>query len=227
MGRVLTYKDSEITSLLNKLADKTTESDEYADTMYKIGMLLGRLILPKIKENCTTISLASTVEDADYLGKGIIDVLEGDGNKVLLTVFWNKRFNPDSESDYSVAPIIKEFHEKGEVKASFLIIIKSIISSSCVVRTNLTRLIEASAPDQILVVAPVLLKGAIKSLEDEFDEAVSSKFEYLYFAEDDSKTQDGMVEPGIGGDIYMRLGFEGQNAKNSYIPKIVKERRAK
>ncbi len=41
------------------------------------------------------------------------------------------------------------------------------------------------------------------------------------------KTQDGMVEPGIGGDVYTRLGFSGQNAKNKYVPNIVKERRVK
>jgi hypothetical protein len=48
----------------------------------------------------------------------------------------------------------------------------------------------------------------------------------LFFAEDDERTEDGIVLPGIGGDVYERLGFEGQETKNRFIPKIVRERRA-
>jgi len=101
------------------------------------------------------------------------------------------------------------------------------VEDADVVRTNLTRLIEESNPDRILVVAPVLLRGATVSLESEFDSSISQKFEYLYFAEDTDKTDDGMVDPGIGGDVYQRLGFEGQVLKNRFTPEIVKERRYK
>lgn len=216
-----------IEGLLDKLVDIKTGVEEYADTIYELGKELGKLILAKIDTRQKKIVLSSTAEDADYLGKGIIDVLEENGKAVFLTVFWNKRFNPGEESALAVAPIIKEFHEKRDVESPILIIIKSIISSSCVVRTNLTRLIEESNPEQILVVAPVLLKGATRNLENEFDDDISKKFDYIYFAEDDMKTKEGLVEPGIGGDVYKRLGFEGQNAKNRFVPNIVKERRVK
>jgi hypothetical protein len=198
-----------------------------AQIMYELGSKLGNLIVTKIADSDKRIALACTVEDADYLSKGIIDVLEKKGKKVFLTVFWNKRFNPNNESDISVAPIIKEFHEEGYKDVPILIIVKSIISSSCVVRTNLTKLIEESDPERILVVAPVLLQGAIKNLESEFDDRIVRKFDYVFFAEDDKKTQDGLVYPGIGGDIYTRLGFDNQDAKNKFIPNIVKERRYK
>ncbi|HWK04347.1 MAG TPA: hypothetical protein VNS58_11980 [Puia sp.] len=226
MGRIFEDRNvnQDIVDLLDRLTNKETGSKEYANAMYALGKEFGRLILAKVS-SYKTIALASTVEDADSLGKGIIDVLEENGKKVLLTVFWNKRFNPNKENQLSVAPIIKEFHEKREIDAPVLIIIKSIISSSCVVRTNLTKLIEESNPEQILVVAPVLLKGAIANLESEFDATITQKFNYLYFAEDDKKTRDGFVDPGIGGDVYKRLGFEGQDAKNKFIPAIVKERR--
>ncbi|HMH23509.1 MAG TPA: hypothetical protein VK563_17105 [Puia sp.] len=227
MGRILNDNVSkDISSLLDRLIDQGTKRQEYAQTMYELGNKLGDLIL-KRTTGSDRITLACTVEDADYLGKGIIDVLEKKGKKVFLTVFWNERFKPNIENGVSVAPIIKKFHEEGYKDIPVLIIIKSIISGSCVVRTNLTDLIGESHPKQILVVAPVLLEGATESLEREFEDNVSRKFEYLYFAIDDQKNQDGLVDPGIGGDVYKRLGFEGQKMKNKFVPNIVKERRYK
>jgi hypothetical protein len=211
-------------NLLNRLINEQTDSREYAHTMYELGAVFGHIILNKIKDT-NSIALASTVEDADFLGKGIIDVLESNGKKVLLTVFWNKRFKPNPENGLSVAPIIREFHEQGYDKTDALIIIKSIIANSCVVRTNLTKLIEESDPKKIFIVAPVLLAGAIKNLQKEFDEKISKRFSYLYFAEDSEKNKDGIVLPGIGGDVYQRLGFFNQDSKNKFVPEIVKERR--
>jgi len=213
-----------IEELLEKLIDSSTDSHHYADTMYQLGVEFGHIILNEIKQ-ASTITLACTVEDADYLAKGILDVLERQNNKVFLAVFWNKRFKAGDEYSISVAPIIKEYHESGFNKTNILIILKSIIANSCVVRTNLTRLIEESSPEEILVVAPVLLKGAKENLEREFDQSISKRFRYLYFAEDDEKTKEGIVLPGIGGDVYKRLGFTGQEAKNRFTPSIVKERR--
>jgi hypothetical protein len=213
-----------IEELLERLIDKSTDSHQYANTMYQLGVEFGKVIFNQIRQ-ASTITLACTVEDADYLGKGILDVLEQRNNKVSLTVFWNKRFKAGDKNGISVAPIIREYHEKGFNETHILIILKSIIANSCVVRTNLTRLIEESRPEVVLVVAPVLLKGAKENLEREFDQSISRKFRYLYFAEDDEKTTEGIVLPGIGGDVYQRLGFTGQEAKNRFTPSIVKERR--
>jgi len=227
MGRELEKEfanDEEVVGLLNDLINKGTDKYKYADTMYNLGKAFGKILLPKIS-GYPNINLASTVEDADYLAKGVIDVLEQKGQKVFLTVFWNNNFKPNEENGIAIAPIIKEFNQKNDAPVNLLIIVKSIISSSCVVRTNLTRLIEKSTPDHIFVVAPVLLKGAIGSLKSEFDNEISQKFEYLYFAVDDERTEDGLVQPGIGGNIYNRLGFSNQMAKNRYIPDIVKQRR--
>jgi len=51
------------------------------------------------------------------------------------------------------------------------------------------------------------------------------QFEFFYFAVDDERTGQGEVLPGVGGIIYDRLGFDGQDGKNSYTPEIVKQRR--
>lgn len=225
MSRILQNDmvNDSIVSLLSRLTNKDTKESEYALAMYELGKAFGEILLPQI--NAATVALASTVEDADYLGRGIVEVLEREGKKVLLTVFWNKRFKPNEENQISIAPIVKEFHEPGYEKADTMIIIKSIISSSCVVRTNLTNLIEVANPEKIFVVAPVLLEGALAKLEKEFTQEISNKFKYLFFAVDTERTNEGIVIPGIGGDVYNRLGFKGQDAKNKFIPEIVKKRR--
>jgi hypothetical protein len=219
--------DDHVAGLLNKLIDTQTNSGDYGKAMYELGLEFGRLIIENSSPLEDCISVATTVEDADYLTKGIIDFLENHGKKVALTVFWNKRFIPNKENQIPVAPIFKEFHEEGYQNASTMVIVKSIISSSCVVRTNLTRLIEDWEPERILIVAPVLLDGSKAKLESEFDEKTAKKFRYLYFREDNLKNDDGTVIPGIGGDVYKRLGFESQYKKNSFTPEIVRTRRYK
>jgi hypothetical protein len=214
--------NEKVKRLLEILVDTSVSADTYGEIMYQLGLAFGPLIRKRVKEK-SAVTLACTVEDADHLARGIIDYLEHHKSKVFLNVFWNKRFKP---AGISVAPIVKQYHDKESIKTSTIIIIKSIISSSCVVRTNLTRLIEEYVPEQILVVAPVLMKGSLQKLESEFDAAISRKFEYLYFAEDDVR-KDGIIIPGIGGDIYQRLGFTDQEDKNRYIPRIVKLRRKK
>jgi hypothetical protein len=120
--------------------------------MYNLGYAFGPLIEQQLKYP-TTVTLACTVEDADHLAAGMIDYLEQKDNKIYLNVFWNKRFKPGG---ISAAPIVKQYRDKGSAPTHSLVMLKSIISSSCVVRTNLTRLIEQFLPDQIFVVAPVL-----------------------------------------------------------------------
>jgi hypothetical protein len=49
----------------------------------------------------------------------------------------------------------------------------------------------------------------LQNLESEFDSSISSRFQYLYVAEDEVRTADGTLVPGIGEDIYRRIGFTG------------------
>lgn len=209
--------------LLERLLDVDLSPTEYGAVMYNLGHTLGPILAEKV-EAFSELTLACTVEDADHLAKGMIDFLESHNNRVYLNVFWNVRFKAGG---ISVAPIAKQYKDRDTKHTKTLVVIKSIISSSCVVRTNLTRLIEEFMPDEILVVAPVLLKGSIGSLESEFAKSISERFSYLFFAEDDVRTDDGIIIPGIGGDIYQKLGFDGQSQKNRFIPQIVKERRTK
>lgn len=214
-----------IRSLLNTLTDKSIETQLYQETMTKLGMSLGNALLTKIDKE-KSVYLASTVEDADFLARGVLNQLENHLDSVAFACFWNQRFSPFEIEDLKVAPILKKYQEPTESKVDYLIVIKSIISGACVVKTNLINLIQKITPDTIFIVAPVMYHKSQEKLINEFEKDIYEKLEFLYFAEDDERTQEGEVIPGIGGMVYERLGFKGQEDKNRYIPEIVKERRS-
>jgi hypothetical protein len=45
---------------------------------------------------------------------------------------------------YKVAPILRKYQEPSDKKVKYLIVLKSIISGACVVRTNLVNLIQTN-----------------------------------------------------------------------------------
>ena len=60
---------------------------------------------------------------------------------------------------------------------------------------------------------------------EEFPRAVSAKFEFVFLAEDDERTEQGWVQPGIGGEIYRLLGLGTKADAGRYRPEILDERR--
>lgn len=216
---------NEIKSLLDSLVDQRTQSQEYANAFYQLGGALSDFIWnSQFLSPQTKVTLACSSEDADWLSKGILDRLENHVAKINLAVFWNIRSNAFEDKTLPIAPIIKTYIESLE-NVDILIVCKSIINTSCVVRTNLTYLIERITPKRIFIASPVLFKNAIPSLENEFPKSISNKFNFFYFAEDNEVTESGEVIPGIGGSVYRRLGLEDSIKKNKYIPVIVKQRR--
>lgn len=220
--------DSAILSYLEDLANKNIESERYRLVMKKLGNKLGQIILNRVIDSPrNSLYLASTVEDADFLAKGIILQLEDYFPNIGYACFWNKRFSPFGISDLKVAPILKRYQEPSPNNIDYLIIVKSIISGACVVKTNLINLIQKINPNRILIVAPVMYIDAEEKLKVEFELEISNKFEFIYFAKDNERTPEGEVIPGIGGSVYERLGFQGQDDKNTYIPELVRSRRAR
>ncbi len=217
--------NNHIRSLLDTLADKSIEAQQYQETMTKLGISLGDALLTKIDKE-KSVYLASTVEDADFLARGVLNQLENHLDSVAFACFWNQRFSPFEIEDLAIAPILKKYQEKTLNDVNYLIVIKSIISGACVVKTNLINLIQTITPEKIIIVAPVMYHTAQEKLKREFDNDIYEKFQFIYFAEDDERTQEGEVIPGIGGMVYERLGFQGQDDKNRYIPEIVKQRRS-
>lgn len=216
----------EAKGVLDRLIDPATDHSQYRAAMYTLGQLLADAALTRIEPD-KEICLACTVEDADYLAKGLLDEIQKlhPSQPIRLACFWNKTtFEPFGCEEYEIAPIIKTYREPVKDKNCILIIVKSIISGACVVATNITSLISDLTPSRILVASPVMLHGAKEKLEHHFSAELVERFEYLVFAIDDEK-EHGAVKPGVGGDVYQRYGWDGVSDKNKAIPQIVSVRR--
>jgi hypothetical protein len=219
--------NTDVQALLSRLIDKGTVPALYRDTMTKLGSTFGDVLLNTIKDDSVSVCLASTVEDADFLAKGILERLETRLKSVTFACFWNQRLSPFDVEDLQIAPILRKYQEPTATKIDFLIVVKSIISGACVVRTNLVELIQTIEPETIFVIAPVIHTQSEEKLKQEFDSDIYEKFQFLYFAQDSERNPDGEMIPGIGGMVYDRLGFQDQDRKNQYTPEIVKSRRNK
>jgi len=217
--------------LLEVLIDEHTAPPAYQKAMTELGQEMASTIaahkLPHEAATKPTVCIVCTVEDADFLARGLLDGLLAAGvgaDQVKLMCFWNERvsnFPGSSGKDFDVAPAVKQYREAVDLSHAVVIVLKSIISGACVVKTNLATLIQEAVPSKVIVAAPVMLKGAEEKLAEEFPRSISDRFEYVTFAVDDKKVGDN-VEPGIGGVVYDRLGFVD---KNTYVPQLVQERR--
>ncbi|MEJ2415492.1 MAG: hypothetical protein P8Y45_00860 [Exilibacterium sp.] len=209
--------------LLNRLLESDISAGDYRETMFKIGCHLGQS-LSQLVERDKKYCVVSTVEDADYLAKGIIDVLRKKASTIFLVCLWNQRSTVE-ETNTSIAPIYNRFYQAGYEQADDFIVVKSIISGSCVVKTNITEIFQRVQPKAIHVVAPVMHIESEFKLRSEFPERISSRFDFTYIAQDSIRDEaSGEVSPGLGGNVYEKLGFIDQSDKNSYFPEIVKER---
>ncbi|NWK96948.1 hypothetical protein DM806_14995 [Sphingobium lactosutens] len=192
--------------------------------MRAVGHELGRCFARDVGVSGKNVYLAVTVEDADYLAAGIAAALVEAGAKIAVACFWNTRKKAGGYKWLDVATIVNEYREPMPEHLEHLVVVKSIISGACVVKTNLMHLLETAQPEQIDIMAPVVLEGAEDRLASEFDPDTVSKFRYWLLAKDDTKDDTGNVVPGIGGEVYGRLGFDGQQGKNAHFPEFIKER---
>lgn len=197
--------------------------EEYRRLMTDLGAELAHGLILRLGRN-DRILLICTNEDADFLAKGMLEALEQCGyNHINLACFWNERKRVGAELD--IAPIIRRYVEPTDAVDVF-IVVKSILSSACTIRTNISEMVYQKDPKRILIAAPVIYDKAISMLEAEFDKEIVEKFEYFWLAKDDERKSDGEVVPGIGGSIYELLGIGTSETKNRYIPELVKARRA-
>ena len=210
-----------IRASLEALADKTTDVEEYRKAFHMLGEELGKVLAHEYKAiSAEHTMLVCASEDADWLATG---VESGFGRGELKkSVYWSSRevvhINEDG-SKVEISPIEKAYEEPID-DCQLLVIVKSIISTSCVVKTQLTRLIGKISPKQIAILAPVMYKDGIPNLMREFPEEISSRFKFVTFAIDDERVGSEVV-PGIGGMVYPRLGLVDIETKNYYIPEMV------
>ena len=221
----LQYGDEKlIRKSLDALADKTTGVEAYRNAFEMLGVELGRVLAQKAGDVLAEETmLVCASEDADWLAQG---VESGFGKGELpVSVYWNTRntvYQSENGEKIEISPIVKAYEEP-IAKCRLLIVVKSIISSSCVVKSQLTRLIDRVHPDTIAIMAPVMYKDAQPNLLKEFPEEISNKFRFLQFAVDEERQGDEVI-PGIGGMVYPRLGLGDINKKNQYIPQMVRMR---
>ncbi|TVU67216.1 hypothetical protein [Cobetia crustatorum] len=205
-------------------AGESKDTHAYQYQMERLGFLLGKSMRDgKSLASAKTVLVVSTAEDADYLASGVIKALKKKYS-VKFAVFWNNHYSLENKS--SIAPVINTYYEPGYEKSDALVIVKSVISGSCVVKTNLMRLMsveESLLKNSVHVVAPVIHESAEQKLKSEFPCSISEKFTFVYFAKDKIRSSDGDVIPGIGGQIYELLGLKGQPARTGYIPALVKQ----
>lgn len=209
--------------LLDNLLLSNVNSELYRSSMVKLGELLGEEVVNALSNNHGNVLVISTAEDADFLQKGLSNALKKHDVVTKIAVFWNNHYQL-GDGKGSVAPIIHKFLESGYENVQNVIIVKSVISGSCVVRTNLIELLdEVENAEKVFVVSPVMYKDAEKSLRKEFPDEIANKFNFISFRIDGERASDGEVIPGIGGQVYQLLGIGDQPALNGYMPDVVKE----
>lgn len=212
------YANEAAIEVLNNLLKFTGAPLKYRETMVDIGHYLGDILNQKIPESSKCL-VASTAEDADFLSNGVIEVLSRRHNTVV-AVFWNNHY---SVPGGSVAPIVHRFLQPGFETADSLVVVKSVISGSCVVRTNILALIERLSVKKIYIVAPVMHKTSELALRSEFPDEISALFEFIYLAQDSLKDENGEILPGIGGRIYQLLDMTDQPARTGFMPNLVRQ----
>lgn len=222
INRIYSFENKpDVIAALDELLSKKSP-ELYQQAMYQLGSFLADELIPKLDKS-RSYCLASTVEDVDYLAKGLLDGISSHVGKVSLACFWNNHHSP-VDGEASTAPIIKQYFDQSALKSDDIIIVKSVMSGSCVVKTNLTELIHKMTPGTVYVASPVAHIKAEVKLKREFLSDISDKFDFTFLAKDEKRNNDGEVVPGIGGDVYQLLGFNSQVAKNRYTPKTVLER---
>jgi hypothetical protein len=218
VNRYSAYAGSEAKADLRTLLASTDNPSVYSATMERLGRHLGDLLNQRISNEQRCL-LASTAEDADYLSRGIYDRLKV-SHFTKAAVFWNNHY---SVPGGSIAPIVHKFLEPGFETTNVLVIAKSVISGSCVVRTNILELIEYVNPETIYIVSPVMHSKSEAALKSEFPAEIAEKFEFIVLAVDEERLANGEVVPGIGGEIYPLLGLRDQPARASYMPQLVRQ----
>lgn len=214
------FATQEIKNNLNILISEGVSVPEYQEAMKFLGRELGKLYSKTDEE----LLIVSTSEDADYLTSGYISALEENDIPFKIAVFWNHHYSLNNGS--SVAPITNRYIQNNFESCTNLVLLKSIISGSCVIRTNLLALLDSLNPDtinSIFIAAPVMHKNGEDGLKKEFPPFISEKFQFHTFAIDEEKDTAGNVLDGIGGEVYPHLGLSSQPAliSSGYIPNLV------
>lgn len=160
-------------------------------------------------------ALVTTPEDADFLTAGF---LEQSPSNTHLVCYWT-----DRSDTADVATVIQRFEEPMPRKIDVVVVLKSIISSGCIVRTNLEAFLTSARPARIVIAAPVMLSSAEKALRSQFSKSIAQRFEFVTFARD-TALEGKIIRPGVGGVVEERLGLKGKSPR--FLPELINVRRS-
>lgn len=222
MGRILKNINANnelvVKNLLTTLVENQQGVEEYRKTFFSLGCELGKIIAAKYK-NLGHVLVVCAAEDADWLANGLLDFCR---LGTSIAVYWTDRKVICENPKIEISPIVKSYIDSDADSCDTMIVVKSIISTSCVVKTQLNNLMNRCNPSQIIIAAPVMFKDADKVLKEEFPKSIAEKFSFVSFAIDDEKNNDGIILPGIGGMVYSKLGLGDVHQKNAYMPNLVR-----
>lgn len=212
-------------TLLKDLLDSVGSPSDYQAAMVALGRRLGDITAASLSIN-TEAAIVTTAEDADFLSRGIVEAFEQHlgARHVHLVCFWNDRRTLGDTVKLDVAPIVDRYMESLPTKLDILVVAKSIVAEGCTVRTNIQEIAHTTAPGRIVVLSPVVLKGAPGRIRGSFRGRVAEAMTFTYIAEDSDCDETGNVLPGIGGQVYNLLGFASREDAQRHLPKILEER---
>lgn len=215
-GRSLRY-------LLDRLNDRSLAPDDYGRTLHDLGTVMGELMARHLVLKGKSVFLTVTVEEMDNLGAGMIEALSRSGANVRVACLWLHRSVVLTPKPIEVARIIQEYVDERPHKVDHLIVLESIIASSCGVRTSIMRLLSDIAPGSIHVVSAIMAREAGEQLEQELSGKMAGPLDYWTLAIDapQNELRDILRE---GGNPYERLGFKHQEDKNFHMPDFIVER---
>ena len=159
------HASEEIKKVISTLKDGQ-KMPTYKASMFKLGLDLGsKVILSRPRGRYFYI--VCTAEDADYLAKGIMQTLSFHNKTFNIACFWNQR-EQLVERIGKISPAIRKYIEDPQNERTTMVVVKSLISGGCVVKTNTQEIIERINPSKIIITAPIISKDAKSKLKEEF-----------------------------------------------------------
>lgn len=220
----ISWAGSSLLLALRRLSDLSVPPAAYGQAMHHLGAGLGDLMASRLQLAGRSVYVAATVEDMDFLGAGLVEAISRHGADVHVACLWIHRATVRSPEPVEVAQVIQEYIDEPPQKVDHFIALKSVISNSCVIRTSIMRMLSDIAPDHIHVTSPVMLRGERRRLEAEFPEETANRFRYWVLAIDAVLDELGNTLPGVGGNVYQRLGFKDDEDKNFHMPEFIIDR---
>lgn len=218
--RLAGWVDEAVQLRLQALLDAASSHsvDAYREGMRALGQDLGTRLRDALPPE-GDILVVTTVEDADFLSAGVLEALPSE-RRVKLFCYWNER-----DTVRNLAPIVSRYEEPlDEARTSAVVVIESIVSGACVVRTNLAEALSRLRHDvAVFVVAPVMQMGAKRGLRRELAPGIADRLQYVVCAIDPDRDGDTLL-PGVGGIVHELLGVGDGHTKNRIRPRLVAER---